>query len=100
LKNFIIKFGATWCGPCKVMDPIFDELEKLYKDYFQFVRIDIDKNKEAAVASRITAVPTIIIVKNDKVMLTIVGAKPKQWLIDHINIHCDKFELPESMTKL
>ena len=82
------------------MDPIFDELEKIYKDQFHFIRIDIDENPKTATQASITAVPTIIIIENDNIVETIVGAKPKQWLIDHINIHCDKFKLPENLIKL
>lgn len=76
MKTEIIDFWATWCGPCKLMNPILDEVEKEYSD-LTITRIDIDSNKAMAVQYHIQSVPTYIILKDGKEVDRIIGAKPK-----------------------
>lgn len=76
MKTEVIDFWATWCGPCKLMNPILDEVEKEYSD-LTITRIDIDSNKDIAVQYNIQSVPTYIILKDGKEVDRIIGAKPK-----------------------
>ena len=76
MKTEVIDFWATWCGPCKLMNPILDEVEKEYSD-LTITRIDIDSDKEMVEKYNIQSVPTYIILKNDKEVDRIIGAKPK-----------------------
>jgi thioredoxin 1 len=76
VKTEVIDFWATWCGPCKLMNPILDEVEKEYSD-LTITRIDIDSNKDIALQYNIQSVPTYIILKDGKEVDRIIGAKPK-----------------------
>ena len=76
MKTEVIDFWATWCGPCKLMNPILDEVEKQYPD-LTITRVDIDSDKAMAAQYHIQSVPTYIILKDGKEVDRIIGAKPK-----------------------
>ncbi len=76
MKTEVIDFWATWCGPCKLMNPILDEVEKENPD-LTITRIDIDSDKEMVEKYNIQSVPTYVILKDGKEVDRIIGAKPK-----------------------
>lgn len=76
MKTEVIDFWATWCGPCKLMNPILDEVEKENPD-LTITRIDIDSDKEMVEQYNIQSVPTYVILKDGKEVDRIIGAKPK-----------------------
>ena len=76
MKTEVIDFWATWCGPCKLMNPILDEVEKENPD-LTITRIDIDSDKDMVDKYNIQSVPTYIILKDGKEVDRIIGAKPK-----------------------
>ena len=76
MKTEVIDFWATWCGPCKLMNPILDEVEKENPD-LTITRIDIDIDKDMVEQYNIQSVPTYIILKDGKEVDRIIGAKPK-----------------------
>nr|ACZ37071.1 thioredoxin h7 [Medicago truncatula] len=76
-KLMVIDFTATWCGPCKYMDPIIKELAAKYKDV-EFIKIDVDELMEVASAFQVQAMPTFILLKKGKVVEKVVGAKKEQ----------------------
>ena len=76
MKTEVIDFWATWCGPCKLMNPILDEVEKEYPN-LTITRIDIDSDKDMVEQYKIQSVPTYIILKDGKEVDRIIGAKPK-----------------------
>ena len=61
-KPSIIDFNATWCGPCKIMKPIFHKLAKEYSDRYNFISIDVDKNKDLAEKYAIEVIPVFVFV--------------------------------------
>ncbi len=73
MKTEVIDFWATWCGPCKLMNPILDEVEKEYTD-LTITRIDIDSDKEMVEKYNIQSVPTYVILKDGKEVDRIIGA--------------------------
>jgi thioredoxin 1 len=76
VKTEVIDFWATWCGPCKLMNPILDEVEKENPN-LTITRIDIDSDKDMVEQYNIQSVPTYVILKDGKEVDRIIGAKPK-----------------------
>jgi thioredoxin 1 len=76
VKTEVIDFWATWCGPCKLMNPIIDEVEKEYSD-LTITRVNIDSDKDMVEKYGIQSVPTYVILKDGVEIDRIIGAKPK-----------------------
>lgn len=73
----VVKFTADWCGPCKQMQPVLDQIAFEQNGKINFVTVDIDKSIELANEYEIRSVPTIVMFKNGKFMGQMIGAKPK-----------------------
>jgi len=81
----VVRFTASWCGPCKVLAPIFDELSSTFADRATFETIDIDSNPEFAAENRVTSIPQIIIFKDGKESQRYIGVKPKTTYLANFN---------------
>ncbi len=73
----LVDFYATWCGPCKKMAPVIDELSSEYANKVKFLRVDVDTNNKLAAEFKINSIPTFITYKNGKAVDRIVGLSPK-----------------------
>ena len=84
-KLVIVDFWATWCGPCRMLSPLLDEVEEEMADKITVVKVNIDDADEIAMRYRIMSIPTLIFFKNGQMVDRSVGAMPKNLLVDKIN---------------
>lgn len=81
----LVDFFATWCGPCKMVSPLLEQLEEEMKDKVKICKIDIDQNPEIASDYGVMSIPTFIMYKDGKDIAKNVGAMPKNGIEDFIN---------------
>ena len=84
-KLVIVDFWATWCGPCRMLSPLLDEVEEEMADRIVVVKVNVDDADEIAMRYRIMSIPTLIFFKNGQMVDRTVGAMPKSMLVDKIN---------------
>ena len=79
-KPVLVDFWATWCGPCRMMGPVVEELAKEYEGSVKVGKLDIDENSDIAGQYGVMSVPTFLVFKNGQVAAKVVGAVPKEEL--------------------
>lgn len=83
----LVDFHATWCGPCKQMAPELQRFAQSNKEKLRVIKIDIDKNQQAAQQFNIQGVPTLILFKEGKVLWRQSGAMSSQQIATYVNPH-------------
>lgn len=86
-KPVLVDFWAEWCGPCRMIGPIVDELAKEYEGKAKFTKVDVDSNPEISMKFNIRSIPTLLIFKGGKVVDQIIGAVPKSHLTKKLDQH-------------
>ena len=84
-KLVIVDFWATWCGPCRMLSPLLDEVEEEMADKIVVVKVNVDDADEIAMRFRIMSIPTLLFFRNGQMVDRSVGAMPKSMLVDKIN---------------
>ena len=83
----VVKFSASWCGPCKAMAPILDQVKNEVGDNASIIKIDVDRNQQIAQSLQIQGVPTLILYKNGKQLWRQSGVVQKEMLVNLLNQH-------------
>ncbi|MDR3209469.1 MAG: thioredoxin [Oscillospiraceae bacterium] len=74
----LVDFWASWCGPCKLVAPVIEELSEQYADRVTVAKVDVDANESVAASYGITAIPTVILFRDGEEAARFVGVRPKE----------------------
>ncbi|RKT82241.1 thioredoxin 1 [Saccharopolyspora antimicrobica] len=86
-KPIVVNFWATWCGPCRMLAPILEEIAGENAEKFKIGKVNVDENPRLAMRYRVMGVPTTIVFRNGVEVTRVVGAKPKAALLADLTPH-------------
>ena len=79
-ETILVDFWAEWCGPCRAVSPILDQIASEHADKIKVVKLNVDDNPQTAMKYQITSIPAMKVYRGGEVVKTVIGAKPKQAL--------------------
>jgi thioredoxin 1 len=85
--TIVIDCWAAWCGPCRMIGPIIEELAKEMKGTIVFGKLNVDENPQTSMKYKIMSIPTLLVFKNGQLADRIVGAMPKEMLLEKLKPH-------------
>ena len=85
-KPVLVDFFATWCGPCKMLEPVVAEIAEDYKDKIKVGKINVDEQRELAIKYRVSSIPTLVLFKNGQAVNILVGFQSKSEIEKMINV--------------
>lgn len=83
----LVDFWAQWCGPCKMIAPVLEELDSEMGDKVKIVKVDVDENQETAARFGVMSIPTLLLFKDGEVVDKLIGFQPKEVLAERISAH-------------
>ena len=95
-KNFVeetkdgvvlVDFWATWCGPCRMLSPVIEQLHNEFEGKAVVAKVDVDNNQQVSLEYGIRSIPTLLIFKNGEVVDKIVGLSPKEVIAEKLSAH-------------
>lgn len=86
-KLVVVDMWAEWCGPCKMMEPVLEEIAEEYNDKLKVVKLNIDQNQDTPLKFGVMNIPTLIFFQNGKEIDRVIGAFPKKQLLNRIKPH-------------
>lgn len=86
-KPTVVDFWAVWCGPCKMIAPVLEEIAREHQDQLQVAKLDVDHNGQTAMNYEVMSIPTLILFKGGQPVERIVGFMPKEKLLKRLEPH-------------
>ena len=86
----VVDFWAEWCGPCKMLEPIFEQMEEEYGEKARFARMEVDCNPELCTQYNVMGIPTVIYLKDGEERDRIVGYRPKEYFSRRLELLFDE----------
>jgi thioredoxin 1 len=86
-KVVLVDMWAEWCGPCKMMEPVLEQIAEEYSDKIKVVKLNIDQNQDTPLKFGVMNIPTLILFRNGEEIDRVVGAFPKKQLLNKIEPH-------------
>ncbi len=83
----LVDFTAVWCGPCKMLEPIVDELAVDWEGQVKVVKLDVDNNQSIAMQYQVMGVPTLLLFQNGAVKERLTGYRPKKQIVKKVQSH-------------
>ena len=83
----LLDFWAPWCGPCKMIAPVLEEIDAELSDKVKVVKVDVDENQETARSFEVMSIPSLFVLKDGKVVDQALGYKPKEALVELVSKH-------------
>ena len=88
-KTVLVDFWATWCGPCRMVAPVLEEIAAEHEEKITVAKLDVDENPATARDFQVMSIPTMIVFQDGKAVKQIIGARPKATLLNDLADYLD-----------